>query len=153
MTDEKPTLLYGLPGDEYLDDDPYDTFGRWWDDRDAPIRHGFTLLIEEFSAIPAGKLVPKADRVLEWVHELICDDFGMDGLHEVVERGVENQEVVDAFTVALDLLGSKISGWSMADKKLRDIPVTWDDNGDPWMDGKPINDPPDPALNLRLQDM
>jgi hypothetical protein len=147
MEDDK---LYGFDGDEYLQSDPVTVYENWANDWDFPScltdPDGFApepftlgqLVIEEWSTRPVGDGLVSADRILEWIYDGFCDDAVFDEAGEACERAASDPEVVAAFEAARSLMASKITGWKMADRKLRDLIVTWDENNEPLLDGEPM---------------
>lgn len=144
-------LLYGFDGDEYLEDDPVTVYERWADDNDFPDCLSYPvpgdlpravidgqLEIEEWSSQPISDGLLPVGRILEWIYDTFCDDAVYEEAGDACERAVSNPEVVEAFEHARSVLASKMTGFRMADTKLRTLVVTWDENNEPLLDGEPM---------------
>jgi hypothetical protein len=143
VSDEPTPMLYGLPGDEELDNDPGAVYERWECDHDVDDPEDrIPFAIEEFTAVRLGAmLAPGLVRsLLNGIGEDLYESEVSEGAADYIERAVGDPEVVAAFTSAVDTLRSRLNrgGWLQVDKHVRDIPVTWDDAGRPLLDGKPM---------------
>jgi hypothetical protein len=126
--------LFGLPGAErmYFDiesvepDEP-----DFYEDR-------VPWIIEEWSVLPAVTHLPSAEHVLEYMAEWVgeqgeVDEYGCEHWTDFVT----DPEVVAAAENLRTVFASKIS-YRMADKMLREHLVTWNEAGDPLLDGQPM---------------
>ena len=131
--------LFGKPGDEYMYDDVATVYENWMDDRfedDYYPAEGF--VIEEWTAKPLGDFIDETWRVLERIHENLCDEFGNDDAHDALERATEHPEVVGAYEAARAVLASKLTGWRQADKRIAEHRITWGSEHEPLVDGLPL---------------
>jgi hypothetical protein len=92
-------------------------------------------IIEEWAVMPATSHLPSAEQVLEYMAEWVgeqgeVDEYGCD--HWAF--GVTDPDVVAAAENLRIVFASKIS-YRMADKMLREHLVTWNEAGDPLLDG------------------
>jgi hypothetical protein len=130
--------LYGLIGAEYLQNDPATVYENWEchvEPEDRPER----LVIEEWSSEPLGKKLPDSWSVIEHIIENASDDLGFEDAYEALHNAGENPEVVVAFDAALKLWASKMEhGWRYGDTLLRELVITWDESGEPLIDGEPL---------------
>ena len=131
------TRLYGVPGAEHLHFDPaacYETdIECWVDEHDRRPR-----LIEEWSVKDCTDHLPAADDLLLWMVEWTGDhgELDEDGFG-AFENASKKDDVVAAAEALRTLLASKV-GYRMADQHLRTLTVTWDDQGEPLLDGEPM---------------
>lgn len=105
-------------------------------DSDYDTRSPFVM--EEWSSCPVAYHLPRACDLIDRIVEDV-DEWDDDGLDEWGTAG-NAPDVQAAFQAALDLLGSKIT-CRMVDEKLRDLVVTFDDEGRPFLDGEPMYAP------------
>jgi|GEM_PF-6318819 len=143
MTTTEPTSasLFGLEGAETMDDDIGATYERWLDDLFDDDDKSGSLKIEEWSSRPLGESLPSAERILEWVADMCGDDCWDDDALEAVQRGSGRPEVVAACEAFRAEFASKITGWRMADRLIATHLITWDDAGEPLVDGEPLYRP------------
>jgi hypothetical protein len=143
-----PKYLYGFDGDETLEDYPEAVYERWADDYDYRpndmLGHDWgrpdRLLIEEWTAGPGDEFLPTADRVLDWMAEYFGNECMFDAAAEDIAEATEDPEVVAAMEQMRKLILSKTK-FSFAQTKVRDLIVTWDDDGQPLLDGEPMYRP------------
>ena len=129
--------LYGTVGAEHLQTDAatvYETDIEPWHEPSPDLR----IEIEEFDVHPARYHLPDADRLLEWVDEWACDmgdvdEFFGDRLRAVVAV----DEVKQAAEALLDAVAAHMT-YRMAKNHLRSLWVTWDEHGEPLLDGEPM---------------
>lgn len=133
--------LYGFDGDEYLQTDPVVVYERWNDDQDfdpnaiGPLP---PLEIIEWSVVDLNTQIPAADSILEWIAEITTDDMGYGEAGEAAINAAGHPDVVQACEALRSAFAAHFTGWSMADQKLRTLIVTWDENGEPLLDGEPM---------------
>lgn len=132
-------FLYGQPGDENMEfsaEAVYENWEIWHDASDPEDRVPFD--IEEWTAVPLREFMPTAKAIIEWVLERTSEDDLSEGALDHLDGLEKNPEVIAAFESARTVLGSKITGWSQADKLVRTLRVTWDEAGEPLLDGEPM---------------
>ena len=134
-----PDFLYGEPGDEYMDDDPAGVYERWeiWHDASDP-EDRVPFEIEEWTSVPLSNFLPSAKAIIEWVLEVTAEEEVSEDAWDHLKGLEEVPEILAAFEKARDVLGSKITGWRQAGKLIRTLKVTWDENGEPLLDGQPM---------------
>lgn len=130
--------LYGLKDDEYMETDPGTVYDRWMDDRfDDDYYPEEGIVIEEWSALPLSHFAPRTDLLLEHVGEWWRDDLHEEALDSISDA-LADHEVIAAFDAAIALLGSKMTGWLQADKRLATHRITWTAEREPLWDGEPL---------------
>lgn len=135
-SDHVPGRLYGLVGAERLHDDPATVFDSEIEDQFDPMPE--RIEIEEWSVTPQRNHLPAADTLLEWVAEWTVENALVDEVwSDHIYDGVALPDVVAATEALLDLLASK-NQYRMADKHLRSLWVTFDEGGEPLLDGEPM---------------
>lgn len=125
--------LYGRRRAERL---YFSAVGCYEADSDYDTRSPF--VIEQWSTYPPAYHLPRACDLIDRIVEDV-DEWDDDGIDEWGTAG-NAPDVQAAFQAALDLLGSKIT-CRMVDEKLRDLVVTFDDEGRPFLDGEPMYAP------------
>lgn len=130
-----PKHLYGVPGAERMWFDPADVYESeiepWVDENDRR-----PMQIEEWSSSPAGEFLPAGWQIAEWIAETACDDM-VEFLADDLMEAAKAADVIEAADHLRDLLGSKVSG-RMAHALLRTMTVTWNEQGEPLLDGEPM---------------
>lgn len=113
MSEEK---LYGRPGDEYMERDPYDVWERWYDDGSVG-----EAKIEEWSTVGWDRILTRGDVIAERVAEWAYDDHAMnEDASEALSKAAGDPEVIAAFDAARDLMAKKTApGWIFSHKLLR----------------------------------
>jgi hypothetical protein len=135
--------LYGLPGFEFMQDDPAAVWecveGDYTDDEMNA--DGWSLTIEEWSVADTSKMLPRAEDLVERIVEWWCEETSEDHYESIFEQS-KRPEVTAAFDVALDVFGAVLDAkaWRMADRHIADHKVTWA-NGQPFYDGDPMYRP------------
>lgn len=134
-------FLYGLDGDEDLRTSPQEVY----EDRecdycfeDVPVDQWELMEIEEWTAKPLGAFLPSGRRVVEMLCEALYEDEVSESAEDSIGRAESSAEAHAAFDVALAVLASKLTGWWQAEKLVRTLTVTWDENGEPLLDGEPM---------------
>lgn len=118
--------LFGLDGDEDLNDDMETVAERAWDGG-----HESRVLVEEWTAKPLRQFVNTAnviDHIVEYDVEEYLDQYGH-ATEKLAANGLR-WEVIAAFDAALDLLFEGIS-WRWADVHVATWRVTWEDSEHP----------------------
>lgn len=139
----KPDRLYGLPDDEYLELTPEDVYERDIEPHlpAEPIRPGKAVeTILEYTVTDNRKLLPSVDGVVTDIIEVAADGPVTEEWYEAAVDATKDEKVVSAFNKALDLLASKIRYW-MADTVVAEHELTFDENGQPLLDGEPLYRP------------
>jgi len=133
-------FLYGLDGDEYMCDSPAEVYEGREDDHcfeDVPIAEWKPMKIEEWTSLPLGHFVPSALKMIEDLVEGLGEDVS-EGAYDSIGDIDEDPGVRAAFEAARAAFISKLGGWRQAQKLVRTPTVTWDENGDPLLDGEPM---------------
>ncbi len=127
-------LLYGFDDDEFLDDDPEDTYERWaeWQDVDERGPDTPPLHLSEWSSKSLAHLLPSVDRLLDWANEFAAEEACWEVAGDALDNTAADPDVVAAFALALHLWGEKLEPeFRVADEHLRTVVVTWDAAGEP----------------------
>jgi hypothetical protein len=133
----RDTRLYGFEYDEYLQTDPVTVYENWWDDNDHDDKPE-SLEIVEWSTVDLNTQITPAHLILERLAENIGDEFGYGEAGEAADKACQHPEVIEACERLRSTIAAHFTGWFAADKKLRVLTVTWDDNGQPLLDGEPM---------------
>jgi hypothetical protein len=128
-------LLYGLPGAEFLDDTAAAVYESYIDVLTDDER-GSWMVIEEWSSHPPTDHLPRTEWVLETVVEWIADN-GEVSEPDDWDDAAQHPEVIAACQAMLNLMASKVN-YLITHEHLRDLTVTWDENGEPLLDGEPM---------------
>jgi len=142
---EADGYLYGFDGDEYLENSPEAVYEAWADDHDYDPPNMLmpdwgrpdSLEIIEWSSNPGDEFLPSADRVLDWMAETYGDECCYDEAADQIMRAASEPDVIELLEQARRLMLSKIR-FRFADTVRRQLTVTWDDNGEPLLDGEPM---------------
>jgi hypothetical protein len=135
VTSEK--RLYGVPGAEVLHLDPAAVYESaidpWVDEHDRrPWEIEEWTVAEKIDRLM--RTVDIVERVVEWTVDDTCPD---EQACEDIERAGRDPEVVAAFESARQVMASKLN-YEYADKRVATHTVTWDDQGEPLLDGEPM---------------
>jgi hypothetical protein len=135
-TDADDVRLWGLPGAEYMHFDygslyeseiePYGEFD--------PPKPDTKVEIEEWSVKPARDHMPSSLGVVEWLQEWVEENGEIAGDFDITFDFLAVRKAADAL---LDEAARHVT-WRMADKKLATHWVTWDEQGEPLLDGEPM---------------
>lgn len=125
--------LYGVPDAEHLHFDIATAY-------ELQVEPGLDVhdrcpaVIEEFTVHPPERHLPTADRILEWIIEQTCEDG------DVSEEYAERLADIDAIGVVEHFRSSLASlvTYRMADKRVAEHQITWDELGEPLVDGEPM---------------
>lgn len=128
-----PERLYGLPGAEYMDTDPASVYESYIEPYDKP-EPGARIEIEEWSVHPSRYHLPSAPAVIEWLEEWVHENGEIVGDFEV---SFDTPSLRWAAETLLNGAAREIT-WRMANEKLASHWVTWDEDGDPLLDGEPM---------------
>lgn len=129
--------LYGSLDDEYLDLTPEEAYERMecdWTTRPDSFE------IIEWTTKPLATLLPDAwnlmDHICEWY---IDEECGFEQADEVARTAAKSAPVLAAAEAFLKAFGDEMgTKWLTADKELRRLVVTWDENDQPLLDGRPM---------------
>lgn len=132
----QPERLYGLPGAENLHSDVASCYESDIDEwREDGATGPFT--IEEWTTSDARSCFPAAGDIAERLVEMYTEDFADEDCYEAYETAAQRPDVVALFEAALVALCSHVT-YRMADQKVAEHTVTFDDNGEPLLDGQPM---------------
>lgn len=132
MTPESgASRLYGLPYAETLHDDIGAAYESHTDSLDEDDRTPF--VIEEWTVSPPAAHFPDASDLVLRLIEDAADECG-DGYYEDAEHLTRDPEVLAAAEALLGLLAGQIR-YRMADKRVAEHEITWDDEDEPLLDG------------------
>lgn len=129
--------LYCTPGAEECYFDPAAAYENqiepWHEPADGDRRE-----IEEWSVHPPEYHVPSADSIVDHLIDLIIDDgeLGEGGCDQLV-AAIRDADLLAAAEALRSTVASKLT-YRMAHKCLRSMWVTWDEAGDPLLDGEPM---------------
>lgn len=132
--------LFGLDGQEWLQNDLATVYENWECDvepEDRPER----LEIEEWTSKPIGEGVQSVGRILEHLYDWLCDDdIVLDPHADRVEKVFADPDVEASFAVARAVLVNKLNatGWRNADRRVATHVITWDEAGEPLVNGEPL---------------
>lgn len=131
--------LYGRPGDEYLCDDlatVYEQAECDWDENHRPD----LVLIEEWTVAEPIEHLPTAAIALEGIIEHYVSEEVVECVWDSWEDATAADEVIASMQATLDLLASKVTN-RMADKHVATHIVTFDDEGEPILNGERLYRP------------
>lgn len=143
--------LYGVPDAEHLFDDPAGAYELqvepYADEHDRRPR-----VIEEWTVHPPHYHLPSTHRVIEWLHEWASDQGELtEDASDHLERSIEHADVHAAAEALLDAVAARMTYW-MADRRVAEHTITWDDSGKPLLDGERLYRPVaegDPAASQK----
>lgn len=132
-----PTRLYGTVGAETMHVTPESVYESeiepWHED---PLTPGKRVEIEEWDVHPPRHHMPCAAALLDWISEWTAENGEVDeyfDLDDVVKR----DEVRQGAEFLLDCIANKVR-YRMARTHLRSLWVTWNDAGEPLLNGEPM---------------
>lgn len=129
-----PTRLFGLPGSEHLETDlgsAYEMHVEPYDDE----HDRRPVVIEEWSVLPAGSTFRAADSIVDW----LCEDAGDDapeGWYDSIAHLDRDPVVLAAAEALRAALIARATPYWIADKRVAEHTITWDDEGEPLVDGE-----------------
>jgi hypothetical protein len=138
-TEKELPKFYGLPGAERMEDDPAYVYESEIDPMvDDGDEEGMSWEIEEWSAESISSELPRPGWLLETIHERICDDLcwdecPLDWFDNHPDAVAAEKDFLAALAALIDKRGIR-----QAKKRLRTLIVTWDENGEPLLDGEPM---------------
>lgn len=133
--DAEEMRLWGTPGAERMELEAasaYESQIDGFDGSDDPKE----WVLEEWSVAPRGSSVPVASSILEWMVESAADEL-VEGGWEDLEDIARRPEVIAAAETLRQAMASRVRFW-MADDLLATHSVTFDDAGEPLLDGEPM---------------
>lgn len=133
---ETPQRLYGLPFAEVMHFDPATVYESEIEDQseDYPER----VEIEEWSVHPPEYHLPSADAVIEWMILWAAENGeGDEGLFDSFQGVATTPEIRAAAEALRSTIGAQVK-YRMADTHLRSLWVTWNEDGEPLLDGEPL---------------
>lgn len=126
--------LYGRPGAEYLYDDLATVYEEAdWGERPDRVE------IEEWTVTEPIEHLPNATTALEYLAECACDEL-VEHVWCTWETAATDPDVVAAMQATLELLASKVTG-RMASKHVATHTITFDDEGEPILNGERLYRP------------
>ena len=133
------TRLYGIPGAEYMSTTPEAVYEEIIDDMfdiaaESELHLQPPVEIEEWDVHEPEYHMPAADAILEWIEEWTYDNGELMGDFELP---ISDPEVKKAAETLLTTIASK-TWFRMARNKLGSLWVTWNEEGNPLLDGKPM---------------
>ena len=129
-------LLYGLVGAERLFFDPAEVYENDVEPLMEPSEKG--VEIEEWSTHAPTYHLPHPDHLLEWIGEWTADCGEVDeGWHDGYEKAAKSASIRAAAELLIAEIGAAMD-YRMANKHLRSLLLTWDEAGEPLIDGKPL---------------
>lgn len=131
--------LYGLPESEDLYFDPASVYESECEPFIDPIEEreaGRSFTIEEWTVHPPQEHLPKVGHVLDFIAEW-PDEWGevSEGYSEHLGKAMDNDDVRAAVQALIDVIASKVT-YRMAAEQVATHKVTWDDEGEPLLDGE-----------------
>lgn len=129
--------LYGTRGAETMHVDPasvYESEIEPW--RDDPLTPGKRVEIEEWDVHPPQDHMPGAATLLDWLSEWTAENGEVDEYYDL-DDVIKMDGVKQAAQFLLDYIATKVN-YRMARTQLRSLWVTWDEHGQPLLDGEPM---------------
>lgn len=128
------TRLYGGPDDEDLCYDLEEAAERAWDRNFNP---SGKVVIYEYTVQDPIRHLPDVDRLLDWLHEYVAEsgDVLIESDDPLIPLG--DHSVQFAAKVLLDMIAKGIH-WRMADQKVAEHVVEWEESGVPMLNGLPL---------------
>lgn len=128
--------LFGVVGAETLWDDPAAAYEQqieaYADEHDRR-----PVVIEEWTVHPPRDHLRSAADIVDWLLECAADDMVAEDWSEAMEQHSRDPEVLAAAETLLDTLAARAT-YRMADKRVAEHTITWDDAGEPLYDGEPL---------------
>lgn len=128
--------LYGTPGAEAMQFTLADAYEAqvepYADEHDRRPRQ-----LEEWTTVRPRLHLVDVETLVEWATEWAADNDVIEGTHEAIENAGKGEDVRQAFEQALSLWAEQIT-YRQAESLVRTWTITWDDDGNPLADGKPI---------------
>ena len=93
-------------------------------------------VIEEWTVHPPEYHLPSAERIAEDIIENAADDT-TEGYYDATAHIWKEADVLAAAEALRQVIASHIT-YRMADKKVAEHQITWDDEGEPLVDGQPM---------------
>lgn len=127
--------LFGFDGDEYLHRDLASVVeDRVFEERDDP-----EFTVTEWTSRPVSMYLPTADRLLEYILDIVGDDCGFEEGYEAMESALDKEPVkVAAEQLLQTIRDHTVDGFRFADKVVRTYCFTWDADSRLLCDGVPF---------------
>lgn len=93
--------------------------------------------VEEWTTTTPEVWLPSAESVLEWMVERAADELIDEDCFDAYDRASKSEDVRAAMQSVIVLLTSKV-GYRMAEKCIATHQVTFDEAGNPLVDGAPL---------------
>lgn len=130
----RPPRLYGFPGDEHLQNDPWTVIEQYCEEVDPDFRTDRE--IEEFDVQPTINLLPRVDFILEWIAEHVEEEAGFEHWHDQMSDAITDPVVIALADELRAAIARRIT-FMVADKLVATHPLTFVD-GVPHYDGAPF---------------
>ena len=139
--------LFGLQNAEYLGDSIVSEYERWVDKtgyeptlrKENDLSWPDHVAIEEWTATPLRHNMPDAERLVEWITEFTCDDAQEEAYETMCDASTPT--VYAAFQKLLDEFGQTLTGWRQANKRIASHLITFDEEGEPMLEGERLYRP------------
>lgn len=136
-TSTGPQRLFGVPHSETLFGDLAECYESQIEDY-ADEHDRRPRVIEEWTVHPPEYHLPSADRIVDWLVEQTGEDGEVDeGFFEHMENMAQRADVLVAAEALRSALAAQIT-YRMADKRVAEHAITWDEAGEPLVNGKPM---------------
>ena len=126
--------LYGIPGSESLHDDIGAAYEQQIEPRLDEGDHE-PRVIEEWSVCPPTLHLRSPSDLADWLVEDAAENAGVDGYYDHTEHMARNPEVLAAAEALITAMADRIT-YRVADKRLAEHAITWDDDDEPLLNGE-----------------
>ena len=134
---DREPRLYGIPDAENM----YLSLAEAYESQVDGQEGNDPAVIEEWTAVSAMTLVQSAASIIEGLIEQVADG-APDGLYDSICHLDAYPVVLAAAEALRDALADKVPDFYLADKRVAEHRITWDDQGENPMDcGQPIYHP------------
>lgn len=127
--------LFGIPGAEQMQTELAETY-ELHIDGEVDEHDRRPRIIEEWSVRPPAAHFRSPADIIDWLLEDAADDGGED-FYDQAQHLTRDPKVLAAAEQLVDLLASRITYFT-ADTRLAEHTITWDDDGEPLVDGQPL---------------
>jgi hypothetical protein len=128
--------LFGVPDSEDMHRDLGSAYESqvepWVDEHDRRPR-----IIEEWTTLPAGSTFRSARSIVEWLCEDAADD-APEGFYDRIAHLDRDPKVLAAAEALRDALVEHATDYWIADKRVAEHTITWDDAGEPLVNGESL---------------
>lgn len=128
--------LYGTPGAEEMHFSVADAYEMQVElDLDDEDRQ--PCVIEEWTTLPAGSTFLSAAGIVEWLCENAADDSPEGWYHSIAHLDRDPKVLAAAEALRTALIEQATPYW-IADKRVAEHLITWNDAGEPLVNGEPM---------------